>query len=172
MSSTAKAWAVATSNAAVEALKDQGFCGWNHTIRSLHQPAKNQVRSTSKTRKLSSPPSTVVSSKVRENHKAKQSEESMRKVMYLTYFCTMSWKSKVWTVVGSVAAVEDLKDKNMASSSSSKPAQVGREAAAAAPPPATTTSNFAPKREGKEKRVNQSEESLRTVMYLSCWGPN
>ncbi|KAJ6975954.1 hypothetical protein NC653_031702 [Populus alba x Populus x berolinensis] len=84
MSSTAKAWAVATSNAAVEALKDQGFCGWNHTIRSLHQPAKNQVRSTSKTRKLSSPPSTVVSSKVRENHKAKQSEESMRKVMYLS----------------------------------------------------------------------------------------
>jgi hypothetical protein len=84
MSSTAKAWAVATSIAAVEALKDQGFCGWNYTIRSLHQHAKNQVRSTSKTRKLSSPPSTLVSSKVRESHKAKQSEESMRKVMYLS----------------------------------------------------------------------------------------
>lgn len=102
----------------------------------------------------------------------------------------MSWKSKVWTVVGSVAAVEELKDKNLCrinstmkslyhqhvinnmASSSSKATQVGREAAAPPPPPPTTTSNFAPKREGKEKRVNQSEESLRTVMYLSCWGPN
>jgi hypothetical protein len=104
----------------------------------------------------------------------------------------MSWQSKVWTVVGSVAAVEELKDKNLCRLNStmkslyhqhvinnmasysppSKPTQVGREAAAAAPPPATTTSNFAPKRECKEKRVNQSEESLRTVMYLSCWGPN
>jgi hypothetical protein len=82
----------------------------------------------------------------------------------------MSWQSKVWTVVGSVAAVEELKDKNlcrlnstmkslyhqhvinnMASySSSSKPTQVGREAAAAAPPPATTTSNL--HRRGNAKR--------------------
>ncbi|KAF9670872.1 hypothetical protein SADUNF_Sadunf13G0114300 [Salix dunnii] len=243
MSSTTKAWAVATSIAAVEALKDQGYCGWNYTIRSLHQQAKNQVRSASKPRKLSSPSSTLVSSKVRENHKAKQSEESMRKVMYLSswglsfsvtfesfnfsslsvpgnvhdkettiafslnsrlkrnsaaaYYCTMSWKSKVWTVVGSVAAVEELKDKNLCRlnspmkslhyhhvinnmvSSSSKPTQVGREAASPPPPPpaaaagaATTTSKFAPKRKCKEKRVNQSEDSLRTVMYLSCWGPN
>ncbi|KAE8075848.1 hypothetical protein FH972_014535 [Carpinus fangiana] len=24
----------------------------------------------------------------------------------------------------------------------------------------------------REQKVKQSEESLRTVMYLSCWGPN
>ncbi|KAJ6379175.1 hypothetical protein OIU76_015898 [Salix suchowensis] len=85
MSSATKAWAVATSIAAVEAMKDQGFCGWNFTMRSLHQQARNQFRSASKPRKkLSSPSSTLVSSKVRENHEAKQSEESMRKVMYLS----------------------------------------------------------------------------------------
>ncbi|KAB5512826.1 hypothetical protein DKX38_029854 [Salix brachista] len=79
MSSTSKAWAVATSIAAVEALKDQGFCRWNYTIRSLHQHAKNQVRPTSQARNLSSPISTVDSSKVRGNQKARQSEESLRK---------------------------------------------------------------------------------------------
>ncbi|CAK7349949.1 unnamed protein product [Dovyalis caffra] len=84
MSSTSKAWAVATSIAAVEALKDQGFCRWNYTIRSLHQHGKNQVKSMSQAKKLSSPTSTVVSTKVRENQKAKQSEESLRKVMYLS----------------------------------------------------------------------------------------
>ncbi|KAJ6745034.1 DUF3774 DOMAIN PROTEIN-RELATED [Salix purpurea] len=84
MSSTSKAWAVATSIAAVEALKDQGFCRWNYTIRSLHQHAKNQVRTTSQAKKLSSPISTVDSSKVRGNQKARQSEESLRKVMYLS----------------------------------------------------------------------------------------
>ncbi|CAK7349947.1 unnamed protein product [Dovyalis caffra] len=83
MSSTSKAWMVAFSIAAVAAMKDQGFCRWNHTIRSLHQHAKNKARSISQATK-SSPTSTVVSSKVRENQKAKQSEESLRKVMYLS----------------------------------------------------------------------------------------
>ncbi|KAJ0052435.1 hypothetical protein Pint_02154 [Pistacia integerrima] len=84
MSSASRAWIVAASVAAVEALKDQGFCRWNYTIRSLHQHAKNNIRSVSQSStKLSSPSSALVSSKIREQ-KTKQSEESLRTVMYLS----------------------------------------------------------------------------------------
>ncbi|RVW37623.1 hypothetical protein CK203_097929 [Vitis vinifera] len=58
---------------AVEALKDQGFCRWNYTMRSLHQHAKNNLRSFSQAKKLSSSSSAMASSRVREE-KAKQSE--------------------------------------------------------------------------------------------------
>ena len=78
-----KAWIVATSMGAVEALKDQGFCRWNYTMRSLHQHAKNNLRSFSQAKKLSSSSSAMASSRVREE-KAKQSEESLRAVMYLS----------------------------------------------------------------------------------------
>ncbi|XP_031249254.1 uncharacterized protein LOC116107099 [Pistacia vera] len=84
MSSKSKAWIVAASVAAVEALKDQGFCRWNYTIRSLHQHAKNNIRSVSQSsKKLSSSSSAVVSSKLADQ-KTKQSEESLRTVMYLS----------------------------------------------------------------------------------------
>ncbi|TXG55251.1 hypothetical protein EZV62_020507 [Acer yangbiense] len=94
MSSTSKAWMVAASVAAVEAMKDQGFCRWNYTIRSLHQHVRNNMRSASQSKKLSSSSSSsslssasaAVSTKIREvqSKKAKQSEESLRKVMYLS----------------------------------------------------------------------------------------
>ena len=83
MSSASKAWLVAAAVGGVEALKDQGFCRWNYTLRSLHQHAKNHVRSASQAKKLSSSSSAMISNKVREV-KAKQSEESLRKVMYLS----------------------------------------------------------------------------------------
>ncbi|CAN0914812.1 hypothetical protein LINGRAHAP2_LOCUS28767 [Linum grandiflorum] len=100
MSSTSKAWAVAASIGAVEALKDQlGFCRWNYVIRSAQQYARNNVRSMSQaSSKLSSSSpvsaamicdrlkeveksAAVVSSRLKE---AQQSEESLRKVMYLS----------------------------------------------------------------------------------------
>ena len=82
---------VAASVAAVEAMKDQGFCRWNYTLRSLHQHAKNNIRSpvskSSKKLSSSSSSSAVVSSKLMRDPKAKQSEESLRTVMYLSCWC-------------------------------------------------------------------------------------
>ncbi|XP_038704331.1 uncharacterized protein LOC120000354 [Tripterygium wilfordii] len=83
MSSTSRAWIVAASVGAVEALKDQGICRWNYTLRSIHQHAREQVRSISQAKKLSSQSSAMVSNKLKEE-KARKSEESLRKVMYLS----------------------------------------------------------------------------------------
>ncbi|GLT48109.1 hypothetical protein SLA2020_217500 [Shorea laevis] len=83
MSSTSRAWAVAATIGAVEALKDQGICRWNYSLRSLHRHAKNNLRSASQTRMLSPQSSAVVWNQLREE-KAKQSEESLRTVMYLS----------------------------------------------------------------------------------------
>ncbi|KAF9661816.1 hypothetical protein SADUNF_Sadunf19G0108200 [Salix dunnii] len=88
MSAAGTAWIVGASIGAVEALKDQGFCRWTYTIRSLHQRAKNNMRSISQAKKLPSSSSAMVSSKLRESN---QSEESLRKVMYLR--CS-SWSTE------------------------------------------------------------------------------
>ncbi|CAI0410609.1 unnamed protein product [Linum tenue] len=82
MSSTSKAWIVAASIGAVEALKDQmGFCRWNYVLRSTHHYAKTNVRSVSQAKSLAPSSAAVVSGKLKE---AQQSEESLRKVMYLS----------------------------------------------------------------------------------------
>ncbi|PIN07192.1 hypothetical protein CDL12_04232 [Handroanthus impetiginosus] len=84
MSSTKRAWLVAASIGAVEALKDQGFCRWNYAFRVVQQHAKNNLRSyTTQAQRLSGPSSTMVSNKMREQ-KLKKSEESLRTVMYLS----------------------------------------------------------------------------------------
>ncbi|KAK4255447.1 hypothetical protein QN277_008450 [Acacia crassicarpa] len=83
MSSTSKAWSVAASIGAVEALKDHGVCRWNHTLRSAQQHLKIQVRSLSQANKLSSSSSAMVSTRLQDDD-TKQSEESLRKVMYLS----------------------------------------------------------------------------------------
>ncbi|WOK91905.1 hypothetical protein Cni_G00596 [Canna indica] len=71
---------VAVSVGAVEALKDQGgLCRWNYALRSLQQYAKNNTGSLSQAVKTSS----SISDR-RCCEEAKQSEESLRKVMYLS----------------------------------------------------------------------------------------
>ncbi|KAK4355873.1 hypothetical protein RND71_024844 [Anisodus tanguticus] len=84
MSSTSRAWATAVSLGVVEALKDQGVCRWNYTIRAVHQHAKNNLRSYSQAKKISSLSSSLISENKLELKKVKQSEESLRKVMYLS----------------------------------------------------------------------------------------
>ncbi|XP_074587844.1 uncharacterized protein LOC141845078 [Curcuma longa] len=71
---------VAASVGAVEALKDQaGLCRWNYALRSLQQHAKCNMRSLSHAVRMSS-----AVSDGRSSERAKQSEESLRKVMYLS----------------------------------------------------------------------------------------
>ncbi|KAJ0428360.1 hypothetical protein HanRHA438_Chr17g0801721 [Helianthus annuus] len=82
MSSTSRAWMVAGTVGLVEALKDQGFARWNYTIRTIHHHAKSNLRSLSHTKHLSSP--AAMASTGWKEEKAKQSEESLRKVMYLS----------------------------------------------------------------------------------------
>ncbi|XP_058090271.1 uncharacterized protein LOC131236819 [Magnolia sinica] len=86
---TRRAWIVAASVGAVEALKDQGFCRWNYPLRSFHQQVKKNIRSYTQAQRLS--PSIDSSSRIAalkkrcdEEEKQKQSEESLRKVMYLS----------------------------------------------------------------------------------------
>ncbi|KAJ4822462.1 hypothetical protein Tsubulata_022804 [Turnera subulata] len=91
MSSTSRAWVVAASVATVEAMKDQGICRWNHTIRSLHQHAKTQVRSIShQAKNLSSPTSAAMDSSqaAGEDQNAKKTEESLRKFMKMPFWQT------------------------------------------------------------------------------------
>ena len=40
------------------------------------------------------------------------------------------------------------------------------------PPSSSSSSLSAVSKKLREEKMNKSEESLRTVMYLSCWGPN
>ncbi|KAK7324746.1 hypothetical protein VNO77_28558 [Canavalia gladiata] len=85
MSSTSRvgAWTVAASVGVVEALKDQGICRWNSIIRSAQQHAKHHMKSMPQAKKLSSQSSAMASPKFNDE-KAKQSEESLRTVMYLS----------------------------------------------------------------------------------------
>ncbi|MCL7033529.1 hypothetical protein MKW94_022291 [Papaver nudicaule] len=83
MNATSKVWMVAASVGVVEALNDQaGMCRWNYALRSVHQYTKNRVKSS-----LSSsvPALSVIPEQImKQRNEMKQSEESLRKVMYLS----------------------------------------------------------------------------------------
>ncbi|KAL7607751.1 hypothetical protein Lser_V15G11125 [Lactuca serriola] len=82
MSFRSRAWMVAGTVGVVEALKDQGFARWNTAIRTIHHHAKSNLRSIAQAKTLTSPAAMACNRDMVE--KAKQSEESLRKVMYLS----------------------------------------------------------------------------------------
>ncbi|KAJ3697569.1 hypothetical protein LUZ61_001274 [Rhynchospora tenuis] len=77
-------------------------------------------------------------------------------------------------VAASISAVEALKDQaglcrwNYALRSFQRQAK-GRLGAFSQ---ATRASSVVERRNCMEDKAKKSEEALRTVMYLSCWGPN
>ncbi|KAG6471446.1 hypothetical protein ZIOFF_068888 [Zingiber officinale] len=162
---------VAASVGAVEALKDQaGLCRWNYALRSLQQHAKSNMRSLSQTVRMSS-----AVSDGRSSERAKQSEESLRKVILIENVervMASVKKASIW-VAASVGAVEALKDQaglcrwNYALRSLQQHAKSNMRSLSQAVRMSSAVSDGR-----SSERAKQSEESLRKVMYLSCWGPN
>ncbi|CAN1220504.1 hypothetical protein LINPERPRIM_LOCUS1922 [Linum perenne] len=86
MSSASKAWGVAASIGAVEALKDQlGFCRWNHLIRSAQQYARNNGRAISRVSSSGDDDGLMRSvRKLYRGDRGNRAEESLKTIMYLS----------------------------------------------------------------------------------------
>ncbi|KAL7143269.1 hypothetical protein ABFS83_08G180500 [Erythranthe nasuta] len=87
------AWLVAASIGAVEALKDQGFCRFDYAMKIVQQRTRNNLmfgscNKTHQAKKMSSSSSSSSSSSAMpttgQELRLKESEESLRKVMYLS----------------------------------------------------------------------------------------
>ncbi|KAJ0054587.1 hypothetical protein Pint_02149 [Pistacia integerrima] len=88
----------------------------------------------------------------------------------------MSAKGKAWIVTASIGAVEALKDQGFARwnypiRSVKKHAETNLRALAQAKKLSSSSSVMASNKVRDEK-MKVAEESLRKVMYLSCWAPN
>ncbi|KAF5195607.1 Wound-responsive family protein [Thalictrum thalictroides] len=82
MSSTSRASIAAATVGVVQGLKDQGLWRFNYILRSINQHVEKNLGSISQSKKFSS--SVCSSSAVDREERLKQSEESFRKVMYLS----------------------------------------------------------------------------------------
>lgn len=89
----------------------------------------------------------------------------------------MSSTGRAWMVAASIGVVEALKDQgvcrwNHALRSFHQHAKSNfRSYSQGKRLPAQYSSSVSNKMKDNQK-LKKSEESLRTVMYLSCWGPN
>ncbi|XP_020238559.1 uncharacterized protein LOC109817651 [Cajanus cajan] len=88
----------------------------------------------------------------------------------------MSSGSRTWGVAASVGVVEALKDQGLCRWNSvlrSAQHQLKNHVRSLSQAKKVSSSSFSNVSSRlKEEGVKQSEESFRTVMYLSCWGPN
>ncbi|CAN6974512.1 unnamed protein product [Brassica rapa subsp. trilocularis] len=132
-------------------------------IRSVNQRIRNNVRSAAQANRFSSSSTTVVDSG-KDGDKAKQAEESLRTVMYLS----------CWATIGAVEASKDqlglCRWNYMIRSVNQRIRNNVRSAAQANRFSSSSTAALASCKDCD--KAKQAEESLRTVMYLSCWGPN
>ncbi|KAK3040293.1 hypothetical protein RJ639_028208 [Escallonia herrerae] len=174
MSSTSRAWVVAASIAAVEALKDQGFCRWNYALRSIQQHAKTNIKSYSQARRHCAPSTAVMAGE----EKVTRSEESLRKVISAVNMSAAIAKKSALIVAASIGAVEALKDQgfcrwNYALRSMQQHAKTNLRSYYQQQGDRQRPINplvSPPMRE--LRKVKQTEESLEKVMRLSCWGPS
>ncbi|MBA0573920.1 hypothetical protein Golob_001167, partial [Gossypium lobatum] len=80
MSAPKRAWIVAASIYVVEALKDQGICRWNYSLRL----AKNNFTKPFPSLKQEAPPAMAVATSGKMREEMMKPERSMKKVMELS----------------------------------------------------------------------------------------
>ncbi|KAF8023979.1 hypothetical protein BT93_F1241 [Corymbia citriodora subsp. variegata] len=88
----------------------------------------------------------------------------------------MSSTSRAWIVAATIGTVEALKDQgfcrwNFALRSLHQHAKSNVGSCSQAKRVSSCSAASAISEKIRERKVKQREESLRKVMYLSCWGP-
>ncbi|KAJ9153648.1 hypothetical protein P3X46_027067 [Hevea brasiliensis] len=95
----------------------------------------------------------------------------------------MSSTSRAWLIAASIGVVEAMKDQglcrwNYALRSFQHHAKTNirsySQAMKLSEPSSSSSSSSSAllSKKPRDDKIRKSEESLRTVMYLSCWGPN